>query len=350
MRYTRSMSFRTGLNIATALVIAIMVWFMREDLVQAFHLLGRVNLWILLLIIPLQFLSYYASGEAIFSYLKQRGQMKNLHMLTGMRLALELNFVNHILPTAGVSGASYMTWRLSKLGVSSGRATLAQFVRFVAVFLTFIVLLMLSVVFVTIDTGVNRMLILTSSGLVSVIIVCLMVAWYVMDSDARLKRFSKRVARAINWAGRSVLRLKHEVLTADRVTLFFDELQDDYLALKREPRLLLRPLVWGVIFNVTEISLFFFTFLALGSFINPAAILIAVGVAALVGTFLVTPGGAGGYEAAAVLMLTIAGFKGATVLAGVLLARVILIVLTIVSGYLFYYLALKKYGKHPKTT
>ena len=45
-----------------------------------------------------------------------------------------------------------------------------------------------------------------------------------------------------------------------------------------------------------------------------------------------------------VLMLTSAGIMGATVIAGVLLARMILILLTISSGYVFYHLALRKYG------
>jgi len=85
--------------------------------------------------------------------------------------------------------------------------------------------------------------------------------------------------------------------------------------------------------------------LALGTIVNPAAILLAIGVAAVVGAFMITPGGAGGYEAMMVLMLTGSGIKGATVIAGVLLARVILILLTIGSGYLFYHLALRKYGK-----
>ncbi len=344
------MSFKTWLNLLTVVILAILLWAMREDLVQAFHLLGKVNIWLLLLIIPLQFLSYYASGEAIFSYLKQRKHMDNIHPLTGMRLALELNFVNHILPTAGVSGASYMTWRLSKLGISSGRATLAQVVRFVAVFSSFIIMLMAAVLFITLDTGVNRFLILTSSGLLTVIIVGLMVLWYILDSERRLQAFSRKVAGAVNWLARTIARRKKDVLQTNVVKKFFDELQDDYHALKAQPRLLVKPFIWGVIFNLTEVSLFFFTFLALGTFVNPAAILIAIGVAALVGTFFVTPGGAGGYEAATVLVLTIAGFKGATVLAGVLLARVILIVLTIASGYLFYYLALKKYGKHPASS
>jgi uncharacterized protein (TIRG00374 family) len=339
--------FRRWLNILTACIVVLMLWALRDDLVRAWDLLATVNIWLLLLIIPLQFLSYFANGEAIFSYLKQRGQMKNVNAWDMTRMSLELNFVNHILPTAGVSGASYMTWRLNKLGISSGRATLGQVVRFAAVFGSYVVLLVLAVFYVTFDTGVNRLIILMSSALVSAIIILGMVVWYVLDSEARMKRFAYRVARAVNWAGRKVMRRKAALLSPEKVHAFFDDLQDDYWALKKQPRMLVKPFLWGVVFNLTEVSLFFFTFLALGTFVNPAAILLAMGIAAMVGAFLVTPGGAGGYEAVMVFVLTTAGVKGAIVLAGVILARVILILLTIVSGYIFYHLALKKYGKHP---
>ena len=168
-----------------------------------------------------------------------------------------------------------------------------------------------------------------------------------LDNDARMKRFSRRIARLVNGFGHKVLRRKDDTLKASVVEKFFDELQDDYRALRRQPKLLIKPFIWGTIFNVTEVSLFFFTFLALGTFVNPAAILLALGVASVVGAFMITPGGAGGYEAMMVLMLTGAGIPGATVIAGVLLARVILVLLTIVSGYLFYHLALRKYGRSP---
>ena len=341
------MSFRRWLNIFTVLIILVTLWALRDEVVRAWELLGRVDIWILLLIFPLQFLSYYASGAAIFSYLKQRGLTKDIHSWDMARMSLELNFVNHILPTAGVSGASYMTWRLSKLGVSSGRATLAQVVRLSASFGAYVVLLMLAVIVVTLDTGVNRLTILATSGLVSTIIIAMMVVWYVIDSERRMEKFSAIVSSAVNWLGRVVLRRKKEVLKKRQVKHFFSELQDDYQVLKREPRLLIRPFLWGIVFNVTEVSLFFFTFLALGSLVNPATILLAIGIAALVGAFLITPGGAGGYEAIMVLVLTSAGVAGATALAGVLLGRVVLILLTIASGYLFYHLALRKYGKQP---
>lgn len=341
------MSFRRWLNIFTVLIIIFTLWALRDEGARALDLLGRVNIWLLLLIIPLQFLSYYAGGAAIFSYLKMRGQTDNVKPWDMARMSLELNFVNHILPTAGVSGASYMTWRLSKLGISSGRATLAQVVRLTASFAAYVLLLMIAVVAVTLDSGVNRATILATSALVSVIIIGFMVVWYVIDSEQRMEKFSKLIARLVNSFGKLVLRRKKDLLKKRKVKKFFSELQDDYRALKREPRLLIRPSLWGIVFNVTEVSLFFFTFLALGSFVNPATILLALGIAALVGAFLITPGGAGGYEAVMVLVLTSSGVNGAIALAGVILARVILILLTIVSGYLFYHLALEKYGRQP---
>lgn len=341
------MSFRTWLNILTVVIIIIMLWTLRDEIVRAGELLGRLNIWILLLIIPLQFLSYYAGGAAVFSYLKQLGKAPHVKPWDVARMSLELNFVNHILPTAGVSGVSYMSWRLIKLGVSSGRATMAQVVRLATAFAAFIVLLMISVIVVTLDAGFNRLAILGTSGLVSGILIGLMMVWYIIDSEARLERFSRRSARVVNVFGRKILRRKRDILSPSVVKFFFNELQDDYRALKRAPRLLIRPFFWGVVFTITEVSLFFFTFLALGTIVNPAAILLALGLAAVVGAFMITPGGAGGYEAVMVLVLTNSGVKGATVIAGVLLARVILILLTIASGYLFYHLALRKYGRHP---
>lgn len=283
----------------------------------------------------------------MFSYLKRRRQLEPIHWWDKARMSLELNFVNHILPTAGVSGASYMTWRLNKLGYSSARATLAQVVRLAASFLAYVVLLMFAVLFVALDTGINRLTILVASGLVTVIIVGLLIVWYIIDSESRLENFTQTITNMINSFAKRFLRKKSPILEQRVLKKYLFELREDYQALRREPRVLIRPFLWGLVFNVTEVSLFFFSFLALGTVVNPAAILLAIGAAAIIGAFLITPGGAGGYEAIMVLVLTSSGVNPAIVLAGVLLSRVILILLTIGSGYLFYHLALRKYGRQP---
>ena len=341
------MSFRKWLNIFTFVIIVVTLFALRDELMKAYNLLASVNLWILAWIIPIQLLGYLASGETLFSYLKQRGTLKDVHPWETARMALELNFVNHILPSGGVSGASYMTWRLSKLGVGSGRATLAQAVRLSAQFLSYAFLLLIAVLLVTIDSGINRYIILVSSALASTIVFGTLILIYAINKKSRLESFSRGIAGAVNYISHKLMRKKKKLLSSVVIERFLSELHDDYISLKGDPRVLIRPFLWGVLFNICEVALFFVTFWALGSFVNPALILIAVGVASVGAFFLVTPGGAGGYEALMVLFLTTAGVNAGTVLAGVLLARTILIMMTIGTGYIFYHQALKKYGKAP---
>ena len=143
------MTARRWLNLVTIILMLLILFLARDDLVAAWHLLGQVNPWILSLVLPVQFISYYAGGAMIFSYLRQKGDLKKVSNIEATKMALELNFVNHVLPSGGVSGLSYMTWRLSKLGVATGRATLAQVVRFAATFGAFVVLLVISVILIT---------------------------------------------------------------------------------------------------------------------------------------------------------------------------------------------------------
>lgn len=341
------MSFRQWLNVITVALIVIILVFSRHELYAAWQLLSKVNLWIFLLVIPVQFLSYYAAGATIFSYLRAKGDLQHVRSIETARMALELNFVNHVLPSGGVSGASYMTWRLGKLGVSSGRATLAQVVRFGVTFAAFLALLLVAVVLITLDGNINRLTILVSGALASSIIFGSIVVAYVIGSQRRLHSFSRFLDRVINGTARKVLRRKRALVKPSVITKFFEELHEDYLSLRGDPRILLKPFWWGIAFNLFEVGLFVVTFLALGTFVNPAPVLIAVGIASFLSIFLVTPGGAGGYEALMILFLSSAGVTPGVAVAGVLLARVTLILLTIASGYVFYHQALKKYGKAP---
>lgn len=341
----KRLSVKQWLNIVTLVLIALVVFFARQDLVKAWELLWQVNLWLFLLVIPLQFVSYFASGATIFSYLKRRGDLTNLPPLEQPKMALELNFVNHVFPTAGVSGASYMTYRLGKLGVSHGRATLAQFVRLAATFVSFAALMLVAVLWVTIDGSLTRFTILVASSLLTVILAAIVATIFLLGSKKRLSKFesllddilNKRIAK---WFGR-----KKPFIRRDAMHGFFADLHDDYLTLRENPRCLIGPFWWGIVFNIAETLMYFVAFLSLGAFVNPSPILIAIGLAGLVGTFLVTPGGAGGFEAAMILFLSSAGVSPSISVAGVLLTRSVLLLITILSGYVFYNSAMKKYGK-----
>lgn len=332
-----------------SLGLVILVLFLgRHQLLRAWQLLSQVNIWILLLLIPAQLISYHASGEIIFSYLKKKANTKKLSRIDTTKLALEFNFVNHILPTGGVSGASYMTWRLKKVGVSSGRATMALFVRFAMGFAGFLTLLIFALFFMAIDETLNRLILLASSFLGCAIILLSFFVIFVIGSKPRLEAVGHAIARFINRLGQK-LHIRWR-LREDAVISFLADLHQDYQVLRREPKILIQPYVWGVIFNVFEIVMFMITFWALGTPVNPAPLFIAYGLAVTVGAVVATPGGTGGYEAVMILFLAAAGLPQGAVVAGIVLTRAILVVGTIVTGYVFYQLAIAKYGKLPNSS
>ena len=340
------MSFRAWLSVATLVFIAIIIYFSRHELVQAWRLLEHVNIWILLLLIPGQLLVYYASGEMMFSYLRAKNSIDEVPKMSLARMSLEMNFVNHILPSGGVSGVSYMTWRLGKYGVSPGRATMAQIVRFSMGFVAFIALLALSVIIVTVDGNINRWVILVSSVLVAAMVGAMLGFAYLVSSMSRIISFAGWLTRIVNHVVRKVtFGRKRSVFISKKVESFFEEMHHDFLALRHDKKILIKPFLWGVLFTLADVSLFLITFWALGVPVNPAPILIAYGVAALAGFFVITPGGAGAYEAIMVGFLALAGLSQGIAIAGIVLTRVILLLGTIILGYVFYQMALVKYGK-----
>ena len=340
------MSFRAWLSVITLVLIAVIIFFSRHELLRAWELLGRVDIWILLLLIPGQLLVYYTGGEMMFSYLRAKDSIAKVSPPELAGMALEMNFVNHILPSGGLSGVSYMTWRLGKYGVSSGRATMAQIVRYAVGLLSFMSLLFVAVFIVTVDGSINRWIILMSSLLVGGMTSALVGAVYLLSSPKRIAGFSSWFVRTTNALVRKVtLGRKKRVLASTKVEAFFMEMHDDYLALKHDKRILLKPFLWGLAFTLLDIALFLITFWALGHPVNPAPVLIAYGVATIAGFFVITPGGAGAYEAIMVAFLAVAGLDKGTAIAGIVLTRVILLFGTIGLGYLFYQRALIKYGR-----
>ncbi len=339
------MSFRAWLSIVTVILLAVILFASRHELLRAWELLGQVNLWILLLMIPVQLLVYYAGGEMIFSYLRGKGQMKKVKKRELIRIALEGNFVNHVLPSGGVSGVSYLTWRLGHLGISPGRATMAQVVRHAVTFIAFAALLLIALFAVTLDGELNRWIILTSATLFGSIFLLLLAGVYLLSSKRRIDGFAVWMYRALNLITRRVtFGRKRKLVKQEAIHEFLNDMHDDFKELRHDKNLLRKPFLWGLVYNIGDAGLFMIAFWALGEIFNPAPILIAYGVASLAGFIVATPGGAGAYEAIMVTFLAFAGISGGVAIAGILLARAIILIGTILFGYIFYQHALSTYG------
>lgn len=342
------LSVRSWVTIVTLVLLAFVVVAAWPSVRQAWFLLGQVDVWVLVLLIPLQFLSYYAAGSMIFSYLRAKGDLHGMSHWSMARLALEFNFVNHVLPSGGAAGFSYMAWVLGRHGVSASRSTMAQLVRFLLIFSSFVILMLIAVFVLACMSKVDKAVVIVTSLLTVATIGAVFACVWLVRSKERLERFSSWLARTANRAIRFFTRdEKRTVVKRQAIEHFLLGLHDDYLAIRRERKILAIPFTWGVVANIIDVGLVWVAFWSLGQVVDPAVLFIAFGIASILGALSVTPGGAGVYEAVMVTFLATSGVAAEVAIAGTLLARVILLALTISFGYVFYQITVMKYGKRP---
>ncbi len=342
------MSFRSWVTVITLVLLALVVFFSRNELYSAWLLLDKVNLTILSLLIPLQFMSYYSTGGMIFSYLRSKGNMKLTTHWETTRMALELNFVNHILPSGGAAGFSYLGWVLARHGVSAGRATMAQIVRFVLTFMAFVMLILIAVIYLFFDNSINQSIVIISTILVVASVTGTFFIIYMVGNHKRLLKLSRFVTRISNKVVSFFTRgRKNDVVKLHKIEEFFTDLHQDFLEIKQEKKILIRPFMWAIITNLLDVALIWVAFWSFGYQVNPAIIFIAFGLASIIGVISSTPGGAGAYEATMAAFLASAGIPPDVAIAGTLLARVALLSGTVLFGYIFYQLTISKYGKSP---
>jgi uncharacterized protein (TIRG00374 family) len=341
------MSFRTWVTIITVVLLALVVFFGWHEIVRAFGLLGRINLWVFALIVPVQLFSYYATGSMPFSYLRSKGNLKDMSRWRMARVTLELNFVNHILPSGGAAGFSYLGWVLSRFGVTAGRSTIAQIIRFVLTFITFILILIIAVIVLTLDHRINHVVIILSAVLTLLAVGVTTATIYIIGNQDRLNRFSVWLTRKANGIVSKLTRSrKKDVVKQAVLQKFFGQLNEDYVAIRADKRILIRPFIWSIFALLADVSLIFIAFLSLGVYVNPATLFVAFGVSSITSILSVAPGGAGIYEAVMIAFLASADVPADAAIAGTLLARVTLVLGTVIFGYIFYQLTIVKYGKH----
>lgn len=340
------MKFRTWINIITIILLALVVYFSWGQISEAWGLLGKVDLRIFAMMVPVQFFSYYAVGEVMFSYLRSKGELNNMSRWGMTRVALELNFVNHIIPVSGIAGFSYLGVVLKTHGVSAGRATMAQLIRYATMFVVFVMMILTSVVVLAFDQKVSRAIIIICAAFVVATIVSAVLVIYFISNRRRLVIFSNWLTHTVN---KTVFKLslgrKKQLLKFQKVEKFFTDIHQDYIEILGDKKILIRPLIWSIASNIFDVSLIFIAFLALGAFVNPATLVIACGISSFIAIFAATPGGSGVYEAIMITFLASAGISPDVAIAGTLLARATVLAGTIIFGFIFYQLTINKYGK-----
>lgn len=338
-----SRRWRMILTWVTLLALVLLMYFLREEIWQTIHDIQRVNGFMLAFVVIWQLLNYHSYTmlyKQQFAILGKKLDYKSMY-----KLMLEMNFVNHVFPSAGVSGFSYFGVRMKEFGVSPGQATLVQMMRFVTTFLSFQILLVVGLLALAINGKANDLTILVAGSIGTLIIVGTLLLIYIVGSRKRIDTFLTQATKSINRLIQLV-RPKHpETIHVDSARKIFLELHENYVILTKDISRLKWPMIWALFGNITEIATLYAVYLAFDQPVNIGAVILAYGVANFAGLISVLPGGIGVYEALMTGVLATAGVPAAVSIPVTIMYRVLTLAIQLPPGYYFYHRAINKPAK-----
>ena len=339
--------FRMIFTWVTIFALVGLTYILREQIFETIKNLGKVNAYVLLLLIPLHIFSYYSQAklyQGVFRAVGERFRVRSLY-----RLTLELNFINNVFPSGGVSSFSYLSLRLRDEKVSTGKATLVQLMRFFLIFAAMQILLFLGVFMLAVQGDVSNLTILAASSLTTLILVGTAVMAYIIGNKGRIKAFFTFITQILNNIIH-VVRPKHkETINISRAQSAFVELHENYMQIRRDIGQLKRPLLYALAFCIAEVLSIYTVYIAFGELINPGAIILAYAIANFAGIISVLPGGIGIYEALMTGVLVAAGVPASLSLPVTIMYRILNMSIALPQGGYLYYRALHGKPVKPST-
>ena len=333
------------LNLVTLAALIVLVYAIRHQLGDTLRNLTHVNGWALLLIVPVEALNYHAQAKLYQRLFGLVGNKLNYKFL--YKTSLELNFVNHVFPSGGVTGISYFGLRMRKgTEISGGKATLVQVMKLAMQFLSFEVLIIIGLLCLAALGRVNNLIILVATALSTLLLVGTFGFAYIVGSQTRINHFFTTVTQGLNRVIQVVRPNFPETINIGRARKVFNDFHDNYQQIVGRWRELRAPFWYAFLANSTEVLAVYVVYIAFDKFVNIGAVILAYAIANFAGLVSVLPGGIGIYEGLMTAVLASTGISPSISLPVTVMYRVVNTAIQLPPGYYLYQKALQ-HGHHP---
>lgn len=333
-------NWKVIVNAITLIALGILIYAIRHQIIATVDNLSRVDVWFLVLMVPLQVANYHAQTrvyQCLFALVGNR-----LHYMSVLRVTLELNFVNHVFPSGGVSGISYFGLRMKSAEITGGKATVIQFLKLLLLFMSFELLLIAGLIFMAIGGRANNLVVLASGSLSTLLIIGTFAFVLILGSEKRIHVAFTAVTIFLNRVLHFFFRHSPETIEMARIERAALELHKNYKLVEQNYRDLTVPFFWSFVANLTEVMTIYVVYMAFGKWVNLGAVILAYAVANFAGAVSVLPGGIGIYEALMTGVLAAAGIPAALSLPVTVMYRVISPIIQLPPGYVLYHKSLRQ--------
>ncbi len=207
------------------------------------------------------------------------------------RVATAAMFIGVVAPSGGLSGAAYLLANARSQGRSAGRTAVAGVLYVWLEYTATLLVLTFGLAELARRNNLHWAEVAASLILLAGALGLTILLYLGMKSGALL-------ARALSWCARTINRLlrpfiHHDYLSVERAYSFAFEAAEGIAAMRGKPRLVLRPLFFGLLNKALLIVIFILVFLAFGVEFTGATIIASFSLAYLFQIVSPTPSGIG---------------------------------------------------------
>lgn len=326
------MRFRNVFLLLGLIGLTIVVILNIHQLSSFVHLLSSLRWYVLVIVIIIQLISYYLNALYYRSILR----VFDYYSIPTFKLfkgALAANFVNYILPSAGMAGAGIISQVLSP-DVPRGKGVLVQIMRYGLSALAVLIMMPLGILIILLghhgSRSVDRLAITTSLAILAV-------AGLIVGLVHQERWLRKR----INWIK---TRFSHRLAKFN--TLSIDKFVDDffigYRTMIKSRRRMLVPFGWSIVYILVEISTLYLSFVALGKWVNPGIAIMAYAIANISSVIGGTFFSVGVFEVGMVGTMVALGQPFVFAFSVTLVYRIMNLIIGLPPGLLYYHQFLPK--------
>lgn len=336
--------WRTIISIATFGLVGYVIYQNWDGFVETFENLNHANIFVILLLVPEQLFMYYACGQIFFSYLESKYH-KIFSRKEKLKISTELNFVNRAVPAGALGGLAYLTYRLRQFDVTAGQASFLYIFRFgITTVVNYVQALIAVLILFALGsippeaTWIIWVSLLMNMGVFTILGLII----YVASSKKRIEWFAMLVDKLIAFAVRIVtFGHKKSLFRREKVQDYFLSIHDCVMIVKKDKKSLLKPTMWGFIYSLCEIGVYWIVACAMGR----PEILPVIMVGEAIGSVFdgIVPYGPYELGMAGVMGILLGGTEEAVAISviTVVMARALSLMFTILTGYWPYQQAIR---------
>ena len=295
---------------------------------QAVDLVRRANWGLLVLAVALETVSL------VFYSLLFRRLLGLLQFPVTLVLALRINLAGlaaaHLFSAGGVGGAAVTYRVLQKRGMPHSLVLIAVIFQNAFAYSVLFLLFAIGLLALVLRGEANDVAMVVAAALVTLLLALSVYGFWLLNHPTSLRRRGRQV---VDWLGRRSSRLH---VPYQRLDVWLDGVVDGWRRLRRDGRGHVRTVGHSVGYWGLDILCLLAVMLAFHQWVPVYYVLIAYGVANVVGTFSPTPGGLGAVEAVMIALLAGFGMDSSAAVAVVLVYRLINFWLPIPAGLITY--------------